>query len=428
MDRVSSLKCENVSEIKGSLAELLNIGYTDLFPKDNQASILIKPNLNSNMNALTGNTTDLRLLAAIVEYLNDKGYKKITIGEGTNSGFFRAGVNVIRRLRVDELARYYGINVVDFNCCAYETIELEDGIKANIARECLESDFFINVPKLKTHFETEMTMCLKSLIGCLVGRENKKKVHTSLIKNILKLNEAIKPDLQIIDGLIAMEGTGPSLGEPKKIDTILIGTDPYLLDMVASKIAGYDDFLEIPVLKEAFDQGKIGEAQIQEYREADVRIHEFKRPDISFLVRMTINPNIQKYLIKIRYAPLINRTFNWELTRKLLFSLGISQDFIVFQETDISYPFLSKSDSCKDGCTVCQDVCPLGNDLPALLSSGTGRECLKCLYCYAACPESKIEVNGDLGFFQQQRKQYDESIRKVFGRKNENINAQSSLF
>lgn len=416
MTIIISKHVRNVTGIKETLSSW-DEKILHFLPSSKNAKILIKPNLNSNMNALTGNTTDLRLLAAITEILKDRGYTDITIGEGTNSGFFRAGVNVISRLKVDELARYYGVKLIDFNYSDFRTIELENGIKANIARQCLESDFFINIPKLKTHFETQMTVCLKSLIGCLVGRENKKKVHSSLIKNILKLNKAIKPDLHIVDGLIAMEGTGPSLGEPKKIDTILIGTNPYLVDMVASKIAGYGDFTEIPVLKEAFDQGKIDEALIKEYEKADVKGYNFKRPDISFLVRMTITPNIQKYLIKIRYAPLINRVFNWELTRKLLFNLGISQDFIVFREPDISYPYLRNFDSCKDTCTVCRDVCPLGNDLPALLNSGTGRECLKCLYCYAACPESKIEANGDLGFFQQQLKQYDESIRKVFGRK-----------
>jgi len=406
----------NVAEIKGTLLSCEE-KILHLLPSSKTAKILIKPNLNSNMNALTGNTTDLRLLAAITEILKDRGYTDITIGDGTNSGFFRAGVNVISRLKVDELARYYGVKLIDFNYSDFRTIELENGMKANIARQCLESDFFINIPKLKTHFETQMTVCLKSLIGCLVGRDNKKKVHSSLIKNILKLNEVIKPDLHIVDGLIAMEGTGPSLGEPKKIDTILVGKDPYLLDMVASKLAGYSDFLQIPVLKEAFDQGKIDETLIEEYKKADVKSYNFARPDISFLVRMIINPNIQKYLIKIRYAPLINRVFNWELTGKLLFSIGLSQDLIVFRESAISKPYLRNSGSCKDTCTVCRDMCPLGNDLPALLNARTDRECLKCLYCYAACPENKIEVNGDLGFFQQQLKQYDESIRKVFGRK-----------
>ena len=45
-----------------------------------------------------------------------------------------------------------------------------------------------------------------------------------------------------------MEGTGPSRGNPKKTNLILVGTNPYFVDMIASKIAGYPQFIEIPTL------------------------------------------------------------------------------------------------------------------------------------------------------------------------------------
>lgn len=399
-------------EMKKTLAEYL-AKFENMFPVSLNDRILIKPNLNSNMNALTGNTTDLRILAAIIEFLKKKGYTHIIIGEGTNSGFHRSGINVIKRLRIDSLAKYYGVNFVDFNYSDYQTIPLEGGIKANIAKECLEADFFINVPKLKTHFETEMTVCLKSLIGCLVGRENKKKTHSSLIENILRLNEAISPDLQVVDGLIAMEGTGPSLGTPRKIDTVIIGTDPFLIDMVASKIAGYEDFKEIPVLLEAFKQGKITKEHVDGYETFDGNIFHFKRPECSFLVAMTINPWIQKYLIKIRYAPFVTNIFNLEITRKLLFNLKISQDFIVFDDGE---PVQLELDdyACDKNCNICKSVCPLENDLPKAFSQEELRSCLNCLYCYSVCPRRAIKVKGNLGFFEQQTKQYDTYVRKLF--------------
>ncbi len=412
-EKVYLFRCKNLADLKKHLKTNLQGNFSFLFPKDKGSSILVKPNLNSNMNALTGNTTDLRLLASIIEFLKDWGYTKITVGEGNNSGFFRAGINVISRLKVDKLAEYYGVKIVDFNYSDSEEIELENGIKANVAKECLGADFFINVPKLKTHYETEMSVCLKSLIGCLVGRENKKKVHCSLIRNILKLNEAIEPDLHIVDGLIAMEGTGPSLGEPKKIDTVLIGTDPYLIDMVASKVAGYSDFKEIPVLNEALKQGKIDERMIKEYKKIQVEAYYFKRPKVSFLVKLTINPRIQKHLIKIRYAPLIKKIFNWAFVRKILFALKISQDYIVFKELEISLPYLQNG-MCGDQCHACGDICPLDFKLPQDFGSERIKSCIKCLYCYSICPEKNIQVNGDLGFFKQQLKEYDTQIRNLF--------------
>lgn len=237
-------------------------------------------------------------------------------------------------------------------------------------------------------------------------------MHSSLIKNILRLNEAVHPDLQVVDGLIAMEGTGPSLGTPKKTDTIIIGIDPFLIDMIASKITGYKDFKEIPVLLEAFKQGKITEEHINEYEAFDGNTFHFKRPERSFLVAMTINPLIQKYLIKIRDAPVITNIFNLESVRRLLFSLKISQDFIVFD--DGKQVQLELDDNvCDKDCSVCKSVCPLGNELPEALKDGP-RPCLNCLYCYSVCPVRAIKVRGDLGFFERQLKQYDTYIRNLF--------------
>src|SRR3989304_515086 len=127
--------------------------YRDLLPEIKTARILLKPNLNSNMNALTGNTTDLRLIASVIEFVKENGYTGITIGEGTNSGFYRNNISVISRLVVDRLAGYYGVKVVDLNFSEKVDIPFEDGVMAGVARECMEADFLINMPKLKTHFE-----------------------------------------------------------------------------------------------------------------------------------------------------------------------------------------------------------------------------------------------------------------------------------
>ena len=415
--RVSIFKCYNVQEVKANIATYLE-RFAGLLPQASDARILIKPNLNSNMNALTGNTTDLRVLAAIVEFLKDRGYSNITIGEGTNSGFYRENINVISRLRVDRLAKYYGVDVIDFNHAPSRPIELEGGIIAEAAEQCLDADFFINVPKIKMHYETEMTACLKSLIGCLVGRENKKKVHSSLADNILKLNEHIHPHLYVVDGLIAMEGTGPSLGTPKKIDTVLIGTNPFLLDMVISRIMGFESWKEIPVLQLASAKGGITDELVETFEGIELckHIHAFKRPEYSWLVALVINPRVQKYLIKIRYAPLVKRLFGLQIVKKLLFRTGISQDYIIYDDGDFSVPRVSVG-RCVEGCSVCADLCPLGKDLPGAFKTAEDmKDCIKCLYCFAVCPNQAIGVDGDLGFFNQQIRQYDTQIREMFAR------------
>jgi uncharacterized protein (DUF362 family) len=111
MFRLDTVKAETLNEIKAGVRNMLAEKYTDLLPSDKGAKILIKPNLNANMNALTGNTTDLRLMASVIGYLKDFGYSDITVGEGTNSGYYRNRISVISRLKVDSLARHYGVSV-----------------------------------------------------------------------------------------------------------------------------------------------------------------------------------------------------------------------------------------------------------------------------------------------------------------------------
>ena len=182
--KVNIKKVYSSQDIRHAVFEILG-GYSDILPVSKDAKILLKPNLNSNMNSLTGNTTDLRLLASVIEFLKKKGYRDITIAEGTNSGYYRNDISVIRRLCVDALAGYYDVRVLDLNYAEKVDIDFEDGIQASVAKDCLEADFLINIPKFKTHFEVGMSVCLKNLMGCLVGQENKKKTHKSLAKNIL---------------------------------------------------------------------------------------------------------------------------------------------------------------------------------------------------------------------------------------------------
>lgn len=413
--RLDLLRCRSFREIEDKLAPTLeNYGY--LFPRDKAAKILLKPNLNANMNALTGNTTDLRLMSALIELLKDKGYRSIIIGEGTNSGFYRNRIGVIARLKVDKLADYYGIEVVDFNYSEPYTIQFEDGVRAQVARECIEADLFINLPKLKTHFEAGMSVCLKSLIGCLLGQENKKKTHLNLAANILRINQVVKPHLHIVDGLIAMEGLGPTRGTPIRLDTLIIGTDPYLIDLSCAHLAGFD-YRRVTTLKLAEQNG----ALTSEHHEFAKRFNfqqesrKFKPPEANWFAGFIHHPRRQKYFLAVRNTPLFSYLASTEWFGRLLFLTGLRQD--VFSREEIVCKGLSlQPENCND-CGVCDLYCPLGLDLPGSLLNREGR-CLECLYCFMVCPQQAIRFEGTFGFMQEQLRQYDKLVR--------NLNAEPS--
>ena len=70
--RVDFFNAHSTQEIREGLFATL-AKYSDLLPAATSAKILLKPNFNSNMNALTGNTTDLRLIAAVIEFIKEHG-------------------------------------------------------------------------------------------------------------------------------------------------------------------------------------------------------------------------------------------------------------------------------------------------------------------------------------------------------------------
>ena len=406
--KLNIINAGSVKEIRERVSLALE-EYADIFPASRTAAILLKPNLNANMNALTGNTTDLRLISAVVLYLKNKGYTNITIGEGTNSGYYRNNISVISRLKVDKLGERLGVKVIDLNRSAPVYIEFEDGIRAGVAREVVEADFLINMPKLKTHFEAGMSVCLKNMMGCLVGQENKKKTHQSLSANILNISRAVKPGLHITDALISMEGLGPTRGVPINTGSIIIGTDPYLIDLICAKLASFD-YRKVRTLMEAERRG-ILTADHKKFADEFVleKKYHFKPPTAGLLATFIHSPKRQKYFLAVRNTRFFTYMASTKWFGYLLFLSGLRQDNFI--EDEMRFEGLNfNADKCVSGCFRCRDYCPVEIDLPGKYDE---KKCIECLYCFLVCPSKAVEFRGDLGFVNEQLRQYDDITRKV---------------
>lgn len=410
MFRFDHIEADTVGLLKTRVEHVLSEKYSDLLPAGKDARILIKPNLNSNMNALTGNTTDLRLVAAVVEFLKKRGYKDISIGEGTNSGFYRNKISVISRLMIDGLASHYGVSIIDLNYAEPVLVEFEDGVNAGIAKECLDADLFINMPKLKTHFEAGMSVCLKNLMGCLVGQENKKKTHRSLASNILNINRKVRPHLHIVDGLFSMEGLGPTRGTPVKTGVVFVGTDPFLIDLASAKFVSFD-YRKVKTLARAEEKGFIDSQYHDFVRGLTFKpVFRFKPPKAGPIARFIHGPKLQKYFLAVRNTPLFDLVCSTKMGGKLLYATGLRQDIFIDEEMD--FEGLTVDRRACSNCGKCSDYCPLSMSLPEDIERANER-CIRCLYCFMICPEQAILFKGELGFIREQLKQYDTIVRRI---------------
>jgi uncharacterized protein (DUF362 family) len=134
--------------------------------------------------------------------------------------------------------------------------------KITIPRLAQESAV-ISAAKLKTHSSTQVTLGMKNMFGLLPEKRKFKYHLRGISKVIVDINTVLKPAFTVIDGFIAMEGKGPTNGNPVTMDTIIAGKDPVATDATACRVMGFDPHT-ISHIKRAHEQalGEIDRIEI----------------------------------------------------------------------------------------------------------------------------------------------------------------------
>lgn len=155
-----------------------------------------------------------------------------------------------------------------------------------LAKPLFDADLVINLPKFKTHSMGIYTGAVKNVFGCLPGLR-KAKYHRDAPAPeefgaiLADIHQALPIALHIMDGVVAMQGEGPTAGDPYLANKILMSKDPMALDTVAMSLIGLGPE-EIPILSAAIEQG-IGRSEISEievFAEAEslLLLENFKLP------------------------------------------------------------------------------------------------------------------------------------------------------
>lgn len=222
-----------------------------IFP---HSRVLIKPNLSAALPARSGVTTDPRVVTALIHLVREAGAKEILVGESAVVGF-DAG-EIFDALKVRSLFEKAGARVVNLDRDQPVEVKVPRGEvlkKVRIWRTAYESDVLISVPKMKTHFQTVVTLSLKNMKGTVtdgskriihrIGVPVKKQEEFGLDQGIVDLNTVICADLSVIDATVSLEGfvPGPRLvGNPVRMDTLIAGFDPVAVDAVGCRVIGLD--------------------------------------------------------------------------------------------------------------------------------------------------------------------------------------------
>ena len=204
--------------------------------------VLIKPNVAYGMRLPPyGITTTTSILEGLIQLLAERGCSDISIAEGCVEILGFDTKKAYARTQIDKLAKRYGARLLDLNRGPFRQVDL-GGVKVQIAKAALETDFLINVPVLKTHSQTNVSLGFKNLKGCL-SPASKVKFHVTKRLNhlIYLLNEVLRSDLTVIDGTYMLEN-GPEivLGTAHRKNLIIAGQDVFACDVVGATILGID--------------------------------------------------------------------------------------------------------------------------------------------------------------------------------------------
>lgn len=209
------------------------------------ASVLLKPNL-VEFDPGTSINTDPRLVAAAVLAFRRLGARSVTVGEGP--GHRRDTMYVVERSGLGEALRDVDAPFVDLNLGETERVMIPSSYTALgelwLPTAVTRADVVVSMPKMKTHHWTGVTLSLKNCFGCVPSRIYgwpKNVLHYEGVEQaILDVAAAVRPDLAIVDGIVAMQGNGPISGDPVDVGVIVCGDDPVATDVVAASIMGFE--------------------------------------------------------------------------------------------------------------------------------------------------------------------------------------------
>lgn len=386
MHTLSIIKGEDPRKMLEDAVKLCG-SFSTFFQSKNER-ILIKPNFGCHRNALTGATTDLRVLGSLIEMLQGEGYSDIVVGDGGMVGYIK--INILNYLGVSALGKEYGVPIIDLNRDDGISMKLRSGALVKISKTVLESKV-IDLAKLKTHVLTTVSLGIKNLMGCVVGFD-KRHVHLhGLDASLASLPHKIKPRLTIIEGLVGMEGRGPVAGKPIESNLIIVGDDVIVADMVASRLMGFD-LSRITHIKHAISMAS------RPYRWEDIKIlgTPITKATIRFEpavpMKLEANPYINRLKHMIRgsslYPVATSILSSSKMVSNLFIDLGILQEQID-HEPSIRPPRVDKN-MCK-GCDFCKSACPSD-----AISISKGKadidpsKCIKCYCCVEICPHGTI--------------------------------------
>jgi uncharacterized protein (DUF362 family) len=218
------------------------LGGMEKFVQKGQ-TVVVKPNIGWERGPETAANTNPLLIKRIVEHCVNVGAKKVYVFD--NSVYSASGPKCYKISGIEDAAKTAGATVAPAHEMKYfqevtipgaETLE-----KTQVHELLLETDVLINVPVLKNHFASHLTIAMKNLMGVVWNRNqyHSKGLHECIADFCLYK----KPDLNVVDAYLVTMANGPQGARQEDLalkKTLLLSQDIVAVDAAATKFFGIE--------------------------------------------------------------------------------------------------------------------------------------------------------------------------------------------
>lgn len=374
MEIVSLARCKdyNYELVKKAVEKSFdNLGGVDRYILPGE-KVLLKVNLLMKKSPEEATTTHPAFVKALAEVLIQYG-AEVMIGDSPGGPFNTSVLRgVYKACGMEEIANQVGATL-NYNTNSVE-IKNEEGLilkRINAIEIMTKVDKVISVSKLKTHGMMMFTGAVKNMFGVVAGLE-KAEYHVRMPNNIdfsnalVDICVASKPVLSFMDGIVGMEGEGPSAGEPREVGVVIASSSPYHLDVAATNIIGLEP-TKVPTVQRCVERG-ICNGNFTDIELVGDDIQDFILSDYAV-------PDIRSIdLLEGKLPKFMRDILNGLLQPKPVFIHNICV-----------------------GCSDCAENCPprvieMINNKPIVNLD----ECIRCFCCQELCPVKAVVIHRPL--------------------------------
>ena len=220
-------------------------------------TVVVKPNIGWAATPERAANTNPKLVKRIIEHCYKAGAKQVYVLDNTCNNWTECyEKSGIKQATIDAKGKIVPGNREKY----YHEVKIRKGKSlksAKVHELILESDVFINVPILKNHGSTKLTIAMKNLMGIVWDTDRRFWHSNNLHQCIADFPTFRKPDLNIVDAYNIMKRNGPrgvSVDDVIKAGSQIISTDIVAADAAAAKIFGILP-ADIPHIRYAHEMG-----------------------------------------------------------------------------------------------------------------------------------------------------------------------------